>query len=51
MKYAFTTLSILSIWISLILTIILLDYEGLLLPIIAILMTIFLYEIGFGGKK
>jgi len=51
MKYAFVTLSILAIWISVILIVVFLNYEGTLLPILALFMTVALFLIGFGSKK
>ncbi len=50
MKYAFVTLSIISIWIATIMIVVFLDYDKIVLPIIALIMTSILFEIGFGGK-
>ena len=47
MKYAFVTLGILAIWISIILIVLFLDYNKITLPIIGLLMTIILFIIGF----
>ncbi len=51
MKYAFVTISILAIWVSIISIVVLLDYQNILLPCVGLLMTLVLFEIGFGGKK
>lgn len=51
MKYAFVTFSILAIWISLVVVIVSLNYNDVLLPIIGLILTVILFEIGFGGKK
>ncbi|MDE5539738.1 MAG: hypothetical protein K2J20_04555 [Bacilli bacterium] len=51
MKYLFVSLSILAIWISLILIVIFLNYNGLTLPLIALIMTTILFEIGFRSNK
>lgn len=51
MKYAFVSLSILVIWIAICLIVIFLDYNSIFLPITALVMTIFLFVIGFGCKK
>lgn len=51
MKYAFVTLSILSIWISIIAVVLILNYMGIILPLVGILMTVLLFEIGFGERK
>lgn len=51
MKYAFVTISILAIWLSIVGIVLVLDYKGILLPIVGLVMTIVLFEIGFGGKK
>jgi len=50
MKYAFVTLSIISIWIATIIIVIFLDYDKIILPLIALFMTSVLFEIGFGDK-
>jgi hypothetical protein len=51
MRYAFVTLSIIAIWIAIIMIVIFLDQQGIMLPLIALIMTVILFEIGFGGKK
>ena len=51
MRYAFVSLSIVAIWIAVILMVIFLNYEGIMLPLVALGMTIILFWIGFGGKK
>ena len=51
MKYAFVTISILAIWISIVSIVIVLDYKDIVLPIIGLVLTLILFEIGFGGKK
>lgn len=51
MKYAFVTLSIISIWIATLLIITILNYDKILLPIISLGLTIFLFEIGIGSSK
>lgn len=51
MRYLFVSVSIISIWIAIILIISTLNYSGMLLPIVALVMTIVLFEIGFGGNK
>lgn len=51
MKYAFVTLSILAIWVAIIVIILSLNYEGIILPLLGLVMSLFLFEIGFGGKK
>lgn len=51
MKYAFVTLSILAIWVSIISIVVLLNYQNILLPCVGLAMTTLLFEIGFGGKK
>ena len=51
MKYAFVTVSILAIWLSIVGIIVVLDYQHFVLPIIGLAMTVILFEIGFGGKK
>ncbi|MDD3187780.1 MAG: hypothetical protein PHD02_04895 [Bacilli bacterium] len=51
MRYAFVLLSIIAIWIAVISIILALDYNGEVLPIVAIVMTVLLFEIGIGGKK
>ncbi len=51
MKYLFVSLSILAIWLSVILIVIFLNYNGVALPLIALTMTIILFEIGFRSNK
>ena len=51
MKYVFVSLSIVAVWIALILIISLLEINGIILPLIALVMTVILYEVGFGGKQ
>ena len=51
MRYLFVTLSIIAIWIAVVLMIIFLDQNGIVLPFIALIMTVILFIIGFGGKK
>ena len=51
MKYAFVTISIIAMWISIVLIIVTLKLSGILLPLVALLMTVLLFYIGFGGKK
>ena len=51
MKYAFVSLSIIAIWIAVILIVTLLKQDGIMLPIVALVMTVILFEIGIGGKK
>lgn len=51
MKYAFVSLSIIAIWIAIILIVIFLDYNEITLPIVALLMTLVLFFIGFRSKK
>ena len=51
MKYAFVSLSIIAVWIAVILIVTFLHNDGILLPVVALLMTIVLFTIGIGGKK
>jgi hypothetical protein len=51
MRYAFVSISIIAIWIAVILIVVLLNQEGIMLPLVALIMTVVLFEIGFGGKK
>lgn len=51
MRYAFVSLSVLAIWIAIVLLVVFLKLETLMLPLVALIMTIILFEIGFGGKK
>lgn len=51
MKYAFVSISIIAIWFALILIVVSLEQDGLMLPLVALGMTVVLFWIGFGGKK
>ena len=51
MRYAFVSLSVLAIWIAIVLLVVFLKLETLMLPLVALIMTIILFEIGFEGKK
>ncbi len=51
MKYLFVSLSILAIWLSVILIVVFLNYNGVMLPLIALIMTLILFEIGFRSSK
>ena len=51
MRYAFVSISIIAIWIALILIVIGLEQDGVLLPLVALAMTLVLFHIGFGGKR
>lgn len=51
MRYAFVSLSILAIWVAIILLVIFLHLDSLMLPLVALIMTIILFEIGFSEKK
>jgi len=51
MRYAFVSISIIAIWIALILIVIGLEQDGILLPLVALVMTLVLFHIGFGGKR
>lgn len=51
MRYAFVSISILAIWLAIILMVIFLDQKGITLPLVALGMTVVLFEIGFGVKK
>lgn len=51
MRYAFVSLSIIAIWISILVLVIVTDYNGILLPLIALLLTIIIFEIGIASKK
>lgn len=51
MRYVFVSLSIIAIWVAVVLMVIFLNYEGIVLPITALIMTVILFLIGFGGKK
>ncbi len=50
MRYAFVTLSIIAIWVSITILTYILDYTGLVLPILALVLTIIIFEIGIGGN-
>jgi len=51
MKYAFVTLGILAVWISIVSIVAFLDYNEVTLPIIGLFMTLILFIIGFGANK
>ncbi len=51
MKYAFVSISILFMWLAILLIIVSLNYDEITLPLLALVMTIILFSIGFGGKK
>ncbi len=51
MKYAFVSISIIAIWVAIILIVLALEQEGIMLPLVALFMTIILFYIGFGEKK
>jgi len=51
MRYAFVSLSIIAIWISMLILIIATDYSGIILPIIALILTIIIFEIGVCSRK
>lgn len=51
MRYAFVTLSIVAIWASITILTYMLNYNGLVLPILALVLTIIIFEIGIGGKR
>lgn len=51
MKYAFVTISIAAIWISIVLTVATLNYKDLLLPLTGLALTLVLFFLGFGGKN
>ncbi len=50
MKYIFVTLSILVVWVSIILIINTVDTNEIVLSLIALFMTTFLYIVGFGDS-
>lgn len=50
MKYAFVSISIIAMWFAIILMVIFMNYNGVMLPLVALFMTIIMFEIGFGGK-
>ncbi len=51
MKYLSVTISILAMWIATVFLIIKLDYKDILLPLIALGMTLILFIIGFRSKQ
>lgn len=51
MKYIFVAISIISIWVAITLLVVNLEYTGLLLPMVALALTIILFLIGFSEKK
>lgn len=51
MRYAFVALSIVAIWVSITALAILLNYNGIILPLLAEALTIIIFEIGIGGKR
>lgn len=51
MRYVFVTISIIAIWLSITVLIYLLNYTGYVLPLLALNLTIVIFEIGIGGKK
>ena len=51
MKYAFVSISIAAIWLAVVLIVALLKLEGIMLPMLALVMTVVLFVIGFGDKK
>lgn len=51
MRYAFVSLSIIAIWISILVLVIVTDYTDILLPVIALLLTVIIFEIGIASKK
>lgn len=51
MRYAFVTLSIVAIWVSITILTYMLNYNSLVLPILALVLTIIIFEIGIGGKR
>lgn len=50
MRYAFVALTIVAIWTSITILSFVLDYSGIMLPILALALTIIIFEIGIGGK-
>ena len=50
MKYGFVALSIVFLWIALIILVKTLNYTGLFLPFVGLILTVVLFEIGFGDK-
>lgn len=51
MRYLFVSISIIAIWVSILVLIIATNYEGIILPIIALILTIIIYEMGIASKK
>lgn len=51
MRYAFVAISIVAIWISITMLSYLLNYKGIILPVLALALTIIIFEIGIGGKR
>ncbi len=51
MRYAFVSMSIIAIWISILILIATTHYHGVVLPIIALILTIIIFEIGIASKK
>ncbi|MCX4365885.1 MAG: hypothetical protein OSJ70_08970 [Bacilli bacterium] len=51
MRYAFVSLSIIAIWISMLILIIATDYSGIILPVIALILTVIIFEIGVCSRK
>lgn len=49
-KYGFVSISIAFLWIALIILVKALNYTGLFLPIVGLILTVVLFEIGFGDK-
>lgn len=51
MRYAFVALSIVAIWVSITILSFILNYSGIVLPILALVLTVIIFEIGIGGKR
>ncbi|MDR2064021.1 MAG: hypothetical protein LBQ02_04550 [Candidatus Nomurabacteria bacterium] len=51
MKYAFVTISIIAVWVATVMVVCFLDYQGVFLPIVALVMTVALFIMGFASKK
>lgn len=51
MRYAFVSISIIAIWFSILALIATTNYHGITLPIIALVLTIIIFEIGIASKK
>lgn len=51
MKYAFVTISIAAIWLSIVLIVASLNYQSILLPMVGLALTLALFILGFGGKN